>query len=176
MERAARRAGLAARPGVLPASGHRRPREGRPDRRGTRGHLRGTGTGLPLPCRPYHGPRPPSGSVVALCLPRSARFVEAALAVLRCGLAFLPVDMEQPPRRRAFVLSDAGAAAVIAPSHAGLDALPPGVKPLGLDAAEAAAPGDGFEDRPVDAEAPPTSSRRPEAPGCPRRSSSRTVH
>ncbi|MGO4422150.1 AMP-binding protein, partial [Streptomyces sp. MCAF7] len=100
----------------------------------------------------------PSGSVVALCLPRSARFVEAALAVLRCGLAFLPVDMEQPPRRRAFVLSDAGAAAVIAPSHTGLDTLPPGVKPLGLDAAEAAAPGDapgnGFEDRPVDAEAP----------------------
>ncbi|WUO34741.1 GNAT family N-acetyltransferase [Streptomyces sp. NBC_00286] len=55
----------------------------------------------------------PAGSTVALCLPRSARFVEAALAVLRCGLAFLPVDVEQPPRRRAFILSDAGAAAVI---------------------------------------------------------------
>ncbi|MGY0059133.1 non-ribosomal peptide synthetase [Streptomyces sp. LZ34] len=96
----------------------------------------------------------PPGSVVALCLPRSARFVEAALAVLRSGLAFLPVDMEQPPRRRAFVLSDAGAAAVIAPSHAGLGALPPGVKPLGLEDAEAPASGDGFEDRPVDAEDP----------------------
>ncbi|ADI09569.1 multifunctional peptide synthetase [Streptomyces bingchenggensis BCW-1] len=53
----------------------------------------------------------PSGSVVALCLPRSARFVEAALAVLRCGLAFLPIDMEQPPRRRAFVLPPRGGGA-----------------------------------------------------------------
>ncbi|MDX3226205.1 amino acid adenylation domain-containing protein [Streptomyces sp. ME19-01-6] len=96
----------------------------------------------------------PSGSIVALCLPRSARFVEAALAVLRCGLAFLPVDMEQPPRRRAFVLSDAGAAAVIVPGHAELGGLPTGLRALGLEDAEASVAGDGFEDRPVDAEDP----------------------
>ncbi|WP_327178541.1 amino acid adenylation domain-containing protein [Streptomyces sp. NBC_01335] len=55
----------------------------------------------------------PAGSVVAICLPRSARFVTAVLAVLRSGLAFLPVDVEQPERRRAFLLADAGAAAVV---------------------------------------------------------------
>ncbi|MDX3417322.1 non-ribosomal peptide synthetase [Streptomyces sp. MD20-1-1] len=96
----------------------------------------------------------PPGSIVALCLPRSARFVEAALAVLRCGLAFLPVDMEQPLRRRAFVLSDAGAAAVIVPNAAELDGLPTGLEVLGLEDPRASAPGSGFEDRPAGAEDP----------------------
>ncbi|MEV5853363.1 non-ribosomal peptide synthetase [Streptomyces anulatus] len=55
----------------------------------------------------------PAGSTVALCLPRSAAFVVAALAVLRCGMAYLPVDTAQPAGRRSFVLGDAGAAAVL---------------------------------------------------------------
>ncbi|WP_176743529.1 non-ribosomal peptide synthetase [Streptomyces agglomeratus] len=55
----------------------------------------------------------PERSTVALCLPRSAAFVVAALAVLRCGMAYLPVDMAQPARRRSFVVIDAGAAAVL---------------------------------------------------------------
>ncbi|MEH1098879.1 non-ribosomal peptide synthetase [Micromonospora sp. CPCC 205561] len=55
----------------------------------------------------------PPGSVVALCVPRSAAFVAAVLAILRCGHAFLPVDMEQPAGRRSFVLTDAGAAAAV---------------------------------------------------------------
>ncbi|MEU7682119.1 non-ribosomal peptide synthetase, partial [Streptomyces spectabilis] len=71
----------------------------------------------------------PAGSVVALCLPRSAAFVTAALAVLRSGLALLPVDMEQPPGRRAFLLADAGVAAAIVAGPEG----PEGLK--GTDAA-----------------------------------------
>lgn len=55
----------------------------------------------------------PARSTVALCLPRSASFVTAALAVLRSGMAYLPIDMEQPARRRSFVMSDAGAAAAL---------------------------------------------------------------
>ncbi|RLK09770.1 amino acid adenylation domain-containing protein [Micromonospora sp. M71_S20] len=55
----------------------------------------------------------PPGSVVALCMTRSAAFVAAVLAVLRCGHAFLPVDMEQPANRRSFLLSDAAAGAAV---------------------------------------------------------------
>ncbi|WP_432198696.1 non-ribosomal peptide synthetase [Streptomyces sp. bgisy027] len=53
------------------------------------------------------------GSPVALCLPRSPEYVIAAMAVLRSGLAFLPVDTEQPVRRRGFVIADAKARAVV---------------------------------------------------------------
>ncbi|MDA5280546.1 amino acid adenylation domain-containing protein [Streptomyces sp. Isolate_45] len=55
----------------------------------------------------------PGRSTVALCLPRSAAFVVAVLAVLRSGMAYLPVDTAQPARRHAFVMKDAGAAAVL---------------------------------------------------------------
>ncbi|MEU3619757.1 amino acid adenylation domain-containing protein [Streptomyces sp. NPDC006872] len=69
----------------------------------------------------------PAGSVVALCLPRSARFVAATLAVLRCGLAFLPVDLDQPARRRSFVLADSGAAAAVVPDGSAAVDLPDGL-------------------------------------------------
>lgn len=69
----------------------------------------------------------PAGSVVALCLPRSARFVAATLAVLRCGLAFLPVDLDQPVRRRSFALTDSGAVAAVVPDVAAAVGLPDGL-------------------------------------------------
>ncbi|HEX3126023.1 MAG TPA: amino acid adenylation domain-containing protein, partial [Thermoanaerobaculia bacterium] len=54
------------------------------------------------------------GTIVALCLPRSAELVMAALGVLKAGAAYLPVDPSNPPERRSYVLSDSGAPIVLA--------------------------------------------------------------
>lgn len=51
---------------------------------------------------------------VALCLPRSARYVIAVLAILRCGGAFVPLDPAYPAARRRFMLEDSGASLLIA--------------------------------------------------------------
>lgn len=53
------------------------------------------------------------GSVVALYLQRSANFVLAALAVMKAGAAYLPVDPESPAGRIAFMLEDSGVTAVV---------------------------------------------------------------
>src|SRR5439155_4669864 len=53
-------------------------------------------------------------SVVAVCLDRSAESVLAALAVMKAGGAYLPVDPKQPRERLAFMLTDAQPTAVIA--------------------------------------------------------------
>jgi amino acid adenylation domain-containing protein len=63
------------------------------------------------------GPEVPVG----ICLPRSADMAIAALAVLRAGGAFLPLDPEQPPARLGSMLGSARARLVItAPETAGL--------------------------------------------------------
>ncbi|WP_434381859.1 amino acid adenylation domain-containing protein [Melittangium boletus] len=49
------------------------------------------------------------GSNVALLLPRSVDFVVAVLAVLKSGAAYVPLNAEDPPPRRAVVLVDSGA-------------------------------------------------------------------
>ncbi len=46
---------------------------------------------------------------VGLFLERSAEFVVAALAVLKTGAAYLPLDSSTPADRAAFILADAGA-------------------------------------------------------------------
>jgi amino acid adenylation domain-containing protein len=46
---------------------------------------------------------------VGLFLERSAQFVVAALAVLKTGAAYLPLDPSTPPDRAVFILADAGA-------------------------------------------------------------------
>ncbi|WP_051473470.1 non-ribosomal peptide synthase/polyketide synthase [Saccharomonospora piscinae] len=46
-------------------------------------------------------------NVVALAVPRSADTIIALLAVLKTGAAFLPVDLDQPADRVAYVLTDA---------------------------------------------------------------------
>ncbi|MET8683179.1 amino acid adenylation domain-containing protein [Streptomyces sp. NPDC004732] len=51
--------------------------------------------------------------VVALLLPRSEHTVTAVLAVLKLGAAYLPLDVNTPDERLAFVLRDAGPAAVV---------------------------------------------------------------
>ncbi|WP_431047262.1 non-ribosomal peptide synthetase [Streptomyces sp. P1-3] len=82
------------------------------------------------------------GSTVALLLPRSVQYVVAALGVLRGGHAFLPVDPELPLARRGFVLSDAGAAAVVVATRADAAELPVGVPVVELDDPASSAPAD----------------------------------
>ncbi len=52
-------------------------------------------------------------SFVALALPRSTQTVVALLAVLKAGAAYLPVDLDYPAERIAFVLGDAAPDLVI---------------------------------------------------------------
>ncbi|HEY1617057.1 MAG TPA: amino acid adenylation domain-containing protein [Streptosporangiaceae bacterium] len=54
------------------------------------------------------------GVPVGVCLPRSAGMAIAALAVLRAGGAYIPLDAEQPPARLASMVRGAGARLVIA--------------------------------------------------------------
>ena len=53
-------------------------------------------------------------TIVAVCLGRSVESVLSALAVMKAGGAYLPLDPTQPRERLAFMLSDAEASAVIA--------------------------------------------------------------
>src|SRR5689334_5847950 len=63
-----------------------------------------------------------AGSCVGIFLERSAEFVVAALAVLRTGAAYLPLDVATPADRLAFILDDAGAAVVVTRGAARLPA------------------------------------------------------
>ncbi|RSN67120.1 hypothetical protein DMH08_14455 [Actinomadura sp. WAC 06369] len=72
------------------------------------------------------------GTVVALALPRTPDLVAALLGVLRAGAAYLPLDLEHPPERLAYMLGDARpVCAVAAPETAGL--LPDGTAVFVLD-------------------------------------------
>jgi amino acid adenylation domain-containing protein len=55
--------------------------------------------------------------VVGICLPRSARAVIAALAVLKSGGSYLPLDLSSPPERLSFILNDARPAVLITESN-----------------------------------------------------------
>ena len=52
-------------------------------------------------------------SLVGLCLERSPEFVVAALAIMQCGAAYLPLDPAHPVKRFRFILADAGAAYLV---------------------------------------------------------------
>ncbi|MBB5868896.1 amino acid adenylation domain-containing protein [Allocatelliglobosispora scoriae] len=47
------------------------------------------------------------GALIGVCLPRSVPMVVTMLAVLRCGAAYLPLDVSHPQPRRAMILDDA---------------------------------------------------------------------
>lgn len=50
---------------------------------------------------------------IGLLLERSTQFIVAALAVLKSGAAYLPLDPSTPPDRAMFILADAGAIALL---------------------------------------------------------------
>lgn len=65
------------------------------------------------------------GHCVGLVLERSAQFVIAALAVMKSGAAYVPVDTTTPPLRIKAILLDAGASLVVSDSRCN-QALPEG--------------------------------------------------
>lgn len=70
--------------------------------------------------------RAPEGAIVAVCMDRSPELVAVLLGCLRAGAAYLPLDPEDPPARRDYMLDDAAPAVVLAQSHL-LSTLPAGI-------------------------------------------------
>jgi len=65
--------------------------------------------------------------LVGLCVERSPQFVVAALAIMQCGAAYLPMDLAHPAERLHFIVRDAAVRllvtqAAFADRFAGLDA------------------------------------------------------
>jgi non-ribosomal peptide synthetase component F len=61
-----------------------------------------------------------AGDCVALALPRSGDLVAAELAVLKCGAAYVPLDLDHPSERLHFMLSDCAARVLVCHSHCSL--------------------------------------------------------
>lgn len=74
-----------------------------------------------------------AGDIVALWLPRSPEFVVAALAVLRAGAAYLPLDPSLGGRQVRFMVSDSAARVVLATGGDTALNLPDGVRLLHVD-------------------------------------------
>lgn len=62
-----------------------------------------------------------AGDIVAVALPRTPDLIVALLGVLRTAAAYLPIDLDLPPRRITDMLDDAGPAAVITEPGSGVD-------------------------------------------------------
>lgn len=58
-----------------------------------------------------------AGSLVAICLNRSADLIIAALAVWKAGGAYVPLDPDFPPDRLNFMLSDSSASVLVTEEH-----------------------------------------------------------
>jgi non-ribosomal peptide synthetase component F len=54
--------------------------------------------------------------IVAVAMPRSAEMIVALLGVMRTGAAYLPLDLDHPPDRIAFMLRDSGVRIVVTDS------------------------------------------------------------
>ncbi|MGC6487155.1 MAG: MupA/Atu3671 family FMN-dependent luciferase-like monooxygenase, partial [Planctomycetota bacterium] len=82
-----------------------------------------------------------AGSRVGVCTQRGAGMVTAALAVQRCGAAYVPLDPDYPRERLAFMAEDAELAALVvdAASRASAPAVAVAVVDLDADAAAIAA-------------------------------------
>ncbi|MFI5821799.1 amino acid adenylation domain-containing protein [Streptomyces rishiriensis] len=90
------------------------------------------------------------GRVVALALPRSSRMVISVLAVAKAGAAFLPVDVNYPEQRIAYMLADAEPA-LLCTIRTAVPKLPAdiGVPQLVLDSVEQTATLDALPDTDV---------------------------
>ncbi len=88
---------------------------------------------------------------VALALPRDEILIVAALAVLKAGAAYQPIDLAYPSDRIAFMLDDASPACVITTSAADLPGTTPRVllDDLDLTGESAKAPTDADRMRPL---------------------------
>lgn len=93
------------------------------------------------------------GDAVALLCGRTVDFVAAALAVLKAGAAYLPLDPSHPPSRISFMLEDSAAKAIVMGGDGPFPA-PPGI--VVVDLAAQAAEIDG---RPQSSPASPAGSR-----------------
>ncbi|MGW6535807.1 amino acid adenylation domain-containing protein [Streptomyces sp. NPDC055011] len=95
-------------------------------------------------------------AVVALAVPRSAESVVAAFAVLRAGGAYLPLDLDHPEERLAYMLGDAAPVCVVT-TRAVDDRVPdtPGATRLVLDDPE-------VQDRLAAADGPAPAAPRPD--------------
>lgn len=58
------------------------------------------------------------GTVVGLCMERSAEMIVALMAILKTGAAYLPLDPDYPADRISFMIEDSGAALVVASAKA----------------------------------------------------------
>lgn len=58
-----------------------------------------------------HGAEP--GTVIGVCLERSASLVVALLGVLKTGAAYLPLDPDSPPQRWAYMIEDCSVRTVV---------------------------------------------------------------
>jgi amino acid adenylation domain-containing protein len=76
---------------------------------------------------------------VGLFLERSAQFVVAALAVLKTGAAYLPLDPSTPADRAGFILADAGAPLLLTYRSKSCHLAPGPWRVINLDGADAAA-------------------------------------
>ncbi|MBK3634961.1 amino acid adenylation domain-containing protein, partial [Streptomyces sp. MBT97] len=105
------------------------------------------------------------GRFVAVAVPRSAELMVALLAVLKSGAAYLPLDLDYPADRLAYMLADSGATTVVTtardrerlPSAAGLDVIE----------ADAGADAGADTDAGTDAGAVPEDGTRPARPDDP---------
>lgn len=77
-------------------------------------------------------------SCIGLLLDRSANFVVAALAVLKTGAAYLPLDSSTPPDRAAFILADAAATLLITQSGKARDLALSKLRVIELDGTDTA--------------------------------------
>jgi amino acid adenylation domain-containing protein len=76
--------------------------------------------------------------LVGLCLERSPQFVIAALAIMKCGAAYLPMDSAHPPERLRFIVRDAGAHVLVTQENFADRFADLGVRIVALDAEKAA--------------------------------------
>jgi amino acid adenylation domain-containing protein len=83
------------------------------------------------------------GDTVAICLERSFDWIAAALAIMRAGAAYVPLDVTLPGARLRFALRDSGARLVVArakvfeslqPSILGMDPCTDAIEPVSVSA------------------------------------------